>query len=55
MSDKEVENRNTPERKRESTFATQEVRDAIIDYLEKEVSLRIDWMISCQTLQSEPL
>jgi transposase len=40
-SQEEVENRNTPERKRESTVATQEVRDAITDYLEKEIRLGV--------------
>jgi transposase len=40
-SREEVENRDTPERKRESTVATQEVRDAITGYLEKEIRLGV--------------
>jgi transposase len=40
-SQEEIENRNKPERKRESIVATQEVRDAIMGYLEKEIKLGV--------------
>lgn len=40
-SQEEIDNRNTPERKREPIVATQAVKNAIIDYLEKEIRLNV--------------
>jgi transposase len=40
-SQEEIDSRNTPERKRESIVATQEVKNAIIGYLEKEIRLSV--------------